>query len=74
MVAVTYGTRPVSAAPVTDATPAKKGFFARLLDAMEASQLKRAERDLARYRHLLPEDHELRSGQLVAKEPAQRGW
>jgi hypothetical protein len=41
---------------------------------MEASQLKRAERDLARYRHLLPEDHELRSGKLVAKEPAQRGW
>jgi len=74
MVAVTYGTRRVSSASDSDATPAKKGFFARMFDAMAASQLAHAERDIARYRHLLPDDHELRDGQLVAKEPAQRGW
>jgi len=63
MVAVTYGTARVAPAAAEAATP-KKGFFARLLDTIEQSQKKRAERDLARYYYLLPPDHELRAGAL----------
>lgn len=51
MVAVTYGV----------ATPAgrksagkRKSFFTILFDAIVATQTKRAERELIRYRHLLP--------------------
>jgi hypothetical protein len=64
MVAVTYGTARV-AAPAVVEVKTGKGFFARFLAAIERSQLQRAERDLARYRHLLPLSHELRSGELV---------
>jgi hypothetical protein len=67
MVAVTYGTARVAAPSAAEATASKpgKGFFARFLAALERSQMKRAERDLARYYHLLPLDHELRNGELV---------
>ncbi len=67
MVAVTYGTARVAAPAAAEAAVNKpsKGFFARLFDAIEKSQLRRAERDLARYHYLLPLDHELRSGKLV---------
>jgi hypothetical protein len=69
MVAVTYGTARVAAPAAAEAAVKKpsKGFFARVLDAIEKSQLRRAERDLARYRDLLPFDHELRSGKLVPR-------
>ena len=67
MVAVTYGTARV--APVAEAAAKpSKGFFARLLGALEESQVRRAERDLARYYHLLPLDHELRAGALVPRQ------
>jgi hypothetical protein len=69
MVAVTYGTRRVAAPSAAKKAPANKGFFQRLLDAIEASQFKRAERDIARYRYLLPEDHELRGERLVPRRP-----
>ncbi len=67
MVAVTYGTARVAAPAAVEVKTGKKskGFFARFFAAIERAQLKRAERDLARYRHLLPLDHELRSGELV---------
>ena len=59
MVAVTYGNASTSApAPV-------KGAWRRFLDAIERSQMERARRDIARYQHLLPLGHELRSGELV---------
>ena len=48
----------------------RKGFFARALDAIADSQMKRAERELARYRDLLPPDFVLRRSLMsdVAKK------
>lgn len=67
MVAVTYGTARVAAPADVGTKTGKKrqGFFAGFLAAFERAQMQRAERDLMRYRHLLPLDHELRSGSLV---------
>jgi hypothetical protein len=61
MVAVTYGVARVGApaAAETKTGKASKGFFWRVLDMIAASQLKRAEREIARHRHLLPPDFEL---------------
>ena len=64
MVAVTYGTTRVATAAKAAAKPSK-GIFARILDGIEAAQIRRAEREIARYYHLLPLDHELRDGALV---------
>lgn len=60
MVAVTYGVARV-AAPAAEKNPGakRKSFFMRVVDAIEASQMQRAERELARYRHLLPPDFDL---------------
>lgn len=43
------------AAPVTQS----KSFFARFYDAVIRSQTLRAEREISRYRHLLPPDFKL---------------
>jgi hypothetical protein len=53
MVAITYG---VATRAVTDTATANnsKGFFTIVFEALAASQMKRAERELTRYRHLLP--------------------
>lgn len=58
MVAVTFGGARVAAPAAVDTKPGKKhkGFFARAFDAIADSQMKRAERELALYRHLLPRD------------------
>ena len=69
MVAVTYDAARVAAPAVAEANAGekRKGFFARFMAAIERSQLRRAEGDLARYRHLLPLDHDLYSGTLVSR-------
>jgi hypothetical protein len=59
MVAVTYGVARVAAPADTRVGTKGKSFFARVFDAIAASQMKRAERELARYRHLLPADFKL---------------
>jgi hypothetical protein len=61
MVAVTYGVARVAAPAAAGAKTGKvrRGIFMRVIDAIAYSQMKRAERELARYRHLLPHDHEL---------------
>jgi hypothetical protein len=61
MVAVTYGVSRVATHAVADSKAGKKGkgFFARVFDAITESQMRRAERELARHRHLLPHDFEL---------------
>ena len=38
----------------TPPRPTSKGFFTIVFEALAASQMKRAERELTRYRHLLP--------------------
>ena len=67
MVAVTFGTARVAApaAAKAEAETPRKSLFARMLASIEQAQMKRAQRDLARYRELLPLDHELRGGELV---------
>ena len=51
MVAVTYGV-----APTADSKSAgqEKGVFTMMIEAIAASQMKKAEREIARYRYLLP--------------------
>ena len=57
MVAVTFGGAHGATAAVDTKTGEKrKGFFVRMFDAIAESQMKRAERELATYRHLLPQD------------------
>jgi len=55
MVAVTYGV-----APTAESKSASKGtgrsFFKVLFDAIADSQMKRAERELARYHYLIARD------------------
>ena len=53
MVAITYG---VATRAVADTATANKskGFFTIVFEALAASQMTRAERELTRYRHLLP--------------------
>jgi hypothetical protein len=61
MVAVTYGVARAAKLAAADIKAGKKGkgFFMRVIDAIAYSQMKRAERELARYRHQLPHDFEL---------------
>jgi hypothetical protein len=53
MVAVTYGVATPGVADTATANK-RKGFFMIVFEAIAASQSKRAERELVRYRHLLP--------------------
>jgi len=61
MVAVTYGVARVADHAAAETKPGKtrKNIFVRVFDAIADSQMKRAERDLARYRHLLPPNFKL---------------
>jgi hypothetical protein len=59
MIAVTYGVTRRPAARNTKRTQAqpRKGFFARLLDALAESRMRQAHREITRHAHLLPPDH-----------------
>ncbi|QRG06508.1 hypothetical protein EZH22_26820 [Xanthobacter dioxanivorans] len=48
MSAVTYTTKTFASAPKAAVAP-KKGFFARLMEAIVAARMEQAERELARY-------------------------
>jgi hypothetical protein len=56
--------------------PAKKGrgFFTRLLDAFITAQMKRAERELALHRHLLPDDFEFQGRLRRDDQVPFGGW
>ena len=70
MADITYGAGGVAAPDVAAAKIGKKrkGFFARVIDAIAYSQMKRAERELSRYRDLLPPDFVLRRSLRVGEE------
>ena len=65
MVAVTYGSARGATAGRLKAKSANKSvakgpsFWARLFDAVTRSQMIRAEREIARHRHLLPPNFKL---------------
>jgi hypothetical protein len=82
MVAVTYGGGR-TAAPTAAAAKAKsktgtkgKNIFARVIDAIAYTQMKRAEREIARHRHLLPKDYDANGGlRFASKETLPfGGW
>ncbi|MGE0563692.1 MAG: hypothetical protein AB7O50_04185 [Pseudolabrys sp.] len=52
MVAITYGVaRAAVTAAKTGETATRKGFFARLFDALVAARMRQAEREIALYRY-----------------------
>jgi hypothetical protein len=76
MVAVTFGGSRIAIPAVAEVKPAKKGrgFFARLFNAICDAQMKRAERELALHRHLLPYDFKLdRTNWLRSEDQAPLG-
>jgi hypothetical protein len=56
MVAVTFGGARVATPALAGTRPAKKGksYLARVYDAICDAQMRRAERELALHRHMLP--------------------
>jgi len=59
MVAVTYGAARTGAGVEGKIEKNGRGIFARVIDAIAESQMKRAQRELAMYHHLLPDDFRL---------------
>jgi hypothetical protein len=59
MAAITYD-------PATSATPAARrpGVFRRFMRALQESRMRQAERELSRYRHLMPEELERAAARL----------
>lgn len=76
MVAATYGGARVADVAGIKAVKKGKGFFARLFDAIADTQMKRAERELALHRHLLPDGFELQRMQRSRSEEQEPfgGW
>jgi hypothetical protein len=78
MTDITYGAGRIAAPNIAAGKIGKtrKGFIARALDAIAYSQMKRAERELLRYRDLLPPDFVLRRSlsNNVEKKTPFGGW
>jgi hypothetical protein len=67
MVAVTYGVAGTAVPAVEAKAPTtKKSFFSRVYDAIVASQMRRAEREIAMHRHLLAPNLESHDDRLAA--------
>jgi hypothetical protein len=67
MSTITYGAPVVTRAQ----QPARKKWLARLLDAIVATQMRRAEREVRRHRHLLPHELELAGDKLSDRNEDQ---
>jgi hypothetical protein len=69
MTTITYGaataTRAAPAIPA--AAPKRKNFLGRFYDALVRSQMRRVEREIRMYRHLLPADFERAGDKLTRK-------
>jgi hypothetical protein len=74
MVATTYGGAGVADVARPKAVKKGKGFFARLFDAVAETQMKRAERELALHRHLLPDGFELQGKLRSEEQEPFGGW
>jgi len=73
MVATTFGGARVADVARPKAVKTGKGFFSRLFDAVADTQMKRAEREIALHRHLLPDGFELQ-GKLRSEDQPFGGW
>jgi hypothetical protein len=60
MAVITYG----AAAPDTPAKPRRRNAFLRFFNALQESRMRAAEREIARYRHLLPQEFERAAEEL----------
>jgi|HubBroStandDraft_6_1064221.scaffolds.fasta_scaffold189864_2 hypothetical protein len=60
MALITYG----AAAPDAPAQPRRRNAFMRFLKALEESRMRAAQREIARYRHLLPQELEQAAEEL----------
>jgi hypothetical protein len=69
MTTITYGAATATrTAPAVAATaPKRKNFLARFYDALIQAQMRRVEREIRIYRHLLPADFELAGNKLTRK-------
>ncbi len=69
MTALTYGATNRAAIPVTQKiAPKRKGFFARLLDALIEARMRQAHREISHhYWHLLPEELEKAGNRMCAR-------
>jgi hypothetical protein len=77
MVAVTIGAGRLAAPDAgTESVARRKGFFSRVYDAITHSQMKRAERELERFRYLLPPDFKLHRDLWTGREDKSPsgGW
>ena len=52
---MTSATLSLPTAGTVAAAPRKTGFFARAMAAIVAARMRQAERDIARYKHLIPD-------------------
>ena len=69
MATITYGTAiPVAAAP---AQPARKSLWTRFIDALIEARMRKAEEEIRRYRHLLPDEFERAAYRLSARSEDQ---
>jgi hypothetical protein len=59
------------AATAAEAKPARKGWFARFIAALQESRMKQAQREIAYYRHLLPRDMEWAGDHVNARNEDQ---
>ena len=72
MTAVTHDLRIAAATrPSKTRTPAKKGFFARVLDAMVESRMRQVEREIRMYSHLVPVNRLAKAGIKATLENAK---
>jgi hypothetical protein len=69
--AITYPTRGAqvdySPVPATKIEPAGKSWLRRLFVALMEARMRQAEREIARYRHLLPQELEIAGDRLTAR-------
>ena len=69
--AITYPTRGVqvdySPFPATKTQPAGSGWLRRFFAALMEARMRQAEREVARYRHLLPPELEISGDRLTAR-------
>ena len=69
MTTITYGaaTATRTAPAVAPAAPKRRNFLARFYEALIQAQMRRVEREIRIYRHLLPADFELAGNKLTRK-------
>jgi hypothetical protein len=72
MATLTYDVGAAARAVETAAPATKKGFWARVLDAMIEARMRQAERQIRQHLHLVPEDVLTKSGFRASYKDADK--